>query len=392
MAAATAAASASSSQSEFALNAPPADGISSLNFGVKSNDLLLVSSWDCTLRLYDVSFNLLRLKAEFDAPVLDCCFDSSDARAFAVGMDENVTSVDLATGQKSVLGKHAGSPAGSATAAAAGKAPPPASSCLAFHADSNTLLSGGWDGRLLAFDSRTSRQTSALTPAAGEKILTMGLSGSRIVLGTNRRQVFIYDLRKLSSGAPEQKRESSLLNQTRCIRGFPDTTGYALSSIEGRVAIEYFNPDPLVQANKYAFKCHRRFDAASGKNILYPVNAIAFHPRYGTFATGGCDGIVTVWDGANKKRICQYPAKPTSVAALAFSPNGEKLATAASYTFEEGEKDHPTDAIYIRTVSQHEVMPKQQRASGAATGASSGGGGGGGVPAGVFAQATGPRR
>ena len=58
---------------------------------------------------------------------------------------------------------------------------------------------------------------------------------------------------------------------------------------------------------------------------------------YGTFATGGCDGMVNVWDGANKKRICQYPAYPTSIAALNFSANGEKLAVAASYTWEQGE-------------------------------------------------------
>ena len=27
--------------------------------------------------------------------------------------------------------------------------------------------------------------------------------------------------------------------------------------------------------------------------------------RYGTFATGGCDGLVNVWDGVNKKRVYQ---------------------------------------------------------------------------------------
>lgn len=64
--------------------------------------------------------------------------------------------------------------------------------------------------------------------------------------------MLIYDVRNLS--VPEQRRESSLMNQTRVIRGFPDTTGYALGSIEGRVAVEYFNPDPNVQKNKYAFK------------------------------------------------------------------------------------------------------------------------------------------
>lgn len=50
---------------------------------------------------------------------------------------------------------------------------------------------------------------------------------------------------------------------------------------------------------------HDRMKDAAGADIIYPVNAIAFHPRHGTFATGGSDGIVNIWDGANKKRLCQ---------------------------------------------------------------------------------------
>lgn len=73
--------------------------------------------------------------------------------------------------------------------------------------------------------------------------------------------------------------------------------------------------------------------------MIYPVNSIAFHKQYGTFATGGCDGTVNVWDGENKKRLYQYQRYPTSIAALAFSRNGSLLAVAASYTYEQGEKE-----------------------------------------------------
>lgn len=38
---------------------------------------------------------------------------------------------------------------------------------------------------------------------------------------------------------------------------------------------------------------------------MYPVNAIAYHPVHGTFATGGGDGVVNIWDGNNKKRLFQ---------------------------------------------------------------------------------------
>ncbi len=41
------------------------------------------------------------------------------------------------------------------------------------------------------------------------------------------------------------------------------------------------------------------------KEVVYPVHAIAYHGPYGTFATGGGDGVVNIWDGDNKKRLFQ---------------------------------------------------------------------------------------
>ena len=52
-------------------------------------------------------------------------------------------------------------------------------------------------------------------------------------------------------------------------------SGYVLSSIEGRVAVEYFDPSPETQKRKYAFKCHRI--KTDGREFVYPVNAISFH-------------------------------------------------------------------------------------------------------------------
>jgi len=48
----------------------------------------------------------------------------------------------------------------------------------------------------------------------------------------------------------------------------------------------------------------------------------------------------------------------SQVASLDFNHDGALLAVAASYTFEEGEKDHPPDQIYIRAVADTDVKPK----------------------------------
>ena len=106
---------------------------------------------------------------------------------------------------------------------------------------------------------------------------------------------------------------------------------------------------------KYAFKCHRVNDT------VYPVNTIAFHPTFGTFATGGADGSVVTWDANNKKKLCSIAKCPTSIACLAFNHDGTQLAMASSYTFEEGERDHPREEIYVRDVLESEVRPKAKK-------------------------------
>ena len=68
-------------------------------------------------------------------------------------------------------------------------------------------------------------------------------------------------------------------------------------------------------------------------------------------------GAVT-WDGFNRKRLTALPAFGTSVAALAFNHDGSALAMAISYTFEEGERDHPRDEILVRRMLDSDCQPK----------------------------------
>lgn len=62
------------SRTEFKLKSLPEDAISSVKFAPKSNQFILVSSWDCSVRLYDVSANIERHKYNHELPVLDVCF------------------------------------------------------------------------------------------------------------------------------------------------------------------------------------------------------------------------------------------------------------------------------------------------------------------------------
>jgi cell cycle arrest protein BUB3 len=61
-------------------------------------------------------------------------------------------------------------------------------------------------------------------------------------VATAGRRIACHDVRNLGGGAVFE-RESSLKYQTRALRFFPDGDGFAVASIEGRVAIEYLDPD-----------------------------------------------------------------------------------------------------------------------------------------------------
>ena len=59
-----------------------------------------------------------------------------------------------------------------------------------------------------------------------------------------------------------------------------------------------------------------------------------------TFATGGSDGTVCLWDLVGKKKLKSFAGYPTSIAAMDFDASGDHLAIASSYCYEEGEKEY----------------------------------------------------
>jgi cell cycle arrest protein BUB3 len=187
------------------------------------------------------------------------------------------------------------------------------------------------------------------------------------------RSVNIYELDALTQQAhqagdahvkPWQQRESSMKYMTRAVSCMPDDAGYASSSIEGRVAVEWFDASEESQARKYAFKCHRQ--AVDGQDIVYPVNALAFHPIHGTFASGGGDGVVALWDAVHKRRIRQYQKFPASVQTIDFSKDGKYVAVGVSPGFEDGSDDVPDGAIkvFIRELSDTEAKGKASKVKG----------------------------
>ena len=87
---------------------------------------------------------------------------------------------------------------------------------------------------------------------------------------------------------------------------------------------------PPHKKKKYAFKCHCQ--TINDVDHLWPVNSLAFHPTFNTFASAGSDGTVSIWDDEVKKRLRQYLKLPGPAASVAFTRDGMKVAVGVSYT------------------------------------------------------------
>lgn len=129
--------------------------------------------------------------------------------------------------------------------------------------------------------------------------LSYASSTSTLLISMAHRHVSVYSLASLASALegqvlkPEQQRESALKFSTRAVACMVDGkgqsvrtcqcfdmlnpgSGWASGSIEGRIAVEYFDADPAAQSQKYAFRAHRQ--TVDGVDCVYPINALAYHP------------------------------------------------------------------------------------------------------------------
>lgn len=252
---------------------------------------------------------------------------------------------------------------------------------LVYSSQHHILVSASWDSTLNIhhLSSASSPPTSIALPS---KPFSISLTATKLVVAMASRTLHIYDLASLASSSssppqmidsqtrtaipvsiePWQRRESSLKFMTRAVACMPNDAGYASSSIEGRVAVEWFDPSPESQARKYAFKCHRQANE-QGIDVVYPVNALAFHPVHGTFASGGGDGFVALWDGVAKRRIRQYQRYASSVSAVAFSGDGKFLAVAISPGFEDGREGvgEGVVKVFIRELGENEAKGKSMK-------------------------------
>lgn len=313
------------------LTPAPADGVTRIKFNA-TGTRLLVTTWSGTVSVHNSESALREVESEVpsNCAILHGTWTGNGDDTIAVGtLDGKVFQAESSLASWTEIGRHE-------QGAARG---------VVFDSMHRQLASGGWDGQVKFWDSRSNGSKTISQTDLGGKCFGLANCGPQAVIAiTSTRRVVIIDFRKTSEFTHD-KIPAALAYQLRGIDANTAGTRYVVGSTEGKVLVEW----PLDPERGYSFKCHR------SDGLAFPVNAVAHNQKYRSFATGGGDGAVAIWDGEKKKRLVQYSRESTSIASLDFSPDSHMLATAISYTFEEGEKDSPPDHVYIRSVLDNEI-------------------------------------
>ncbi|RUS32495.1 WD40 repeat-like protein [Jimgerdemannia flammicorona] len=231
-----------------------------------------------------------------------------------------------------------------------------AAECITFDfraRDSMTILSSA-----LYWDLRTQQPVAVVT--LPERVYSMDVVFPLLVVGTAERNILIYNLNNPS--VPYKTLQSPLKWQTRVVSCFPNGTGFAIGSIEGRVGIQYVEEKD--HSGNFSFKCHR-----DPQGNVFSVNAISFHPVHGTFSTAGSDGTFNFWDKDSKQRLKGFQNVGGPIPCTAFNRNGTIFAYAVSYDWSKvrmilGGHGHqsalPTNAnkIMLHATKEDDVKPR----------------------------------
>lgn len=252
-----------------------------------------------------------------EGPILDLCWSKDGGKLFSAGADKTVRAFDMTTQQNAQVAAHN----------------EPVSAIRWVDAPTGGVLAtASWDKTLKYWDLKGPNPIASLD--LPEKVYTMDVAYPLMVIGTAERHIVIINL---SNPTTIFKTIVSPLKwQTRAVACFPAGNGFAVGSIEGRVAIQYIE-DKDTSLN-FSFKCHRKDSTPATKDstLVFAVNAIVFHKEHGTFATCGSDGSISSWDKDSKIRLKTFDNLGGPITSSSYNHTGTIFAYAVSYDWSKG--------------------------------------------------------
>jgi len=302
------------------LVSPPSDTISDLSFSPTAN-FLSVASWDKSVRIYEIKpdgTSVGLATYNHDAPVL-CNMFSPDGTKVASGGGDNIVKVfDPASNTNKSVGKH--------------DAP---ISCISWVSpQQQILISGSWDKTVKYWDLRQANSIGSINMP--DRIYAMDSLFPLLAVGLANQELAFINLEMPFEIV--KKMESSIKFPIRDVAAFHNPGfGAVIATAEGRCSIQHIDEKLKHNAKdaNFTFKAHR------DKSKVYPVNRVTFNPTRTCMATGGGEGVFSLWDKENRVRLGNYKVSPcASITAIEFNGNSSIFAYAVGYDWSQGYKGH----------------------------------------------------
>ena len=229
--------------------------------------------------------------------------------------------------------------------------------------ESNVIVTGGWDNAVHVWDPR-SGNNPVISENVNGKVFAMDVRANTLVVGNSNREILIYDF--ANNMAPVSCFESPMKFQTRTMAIFGDESGVAIGSVEGRVAMEYFNELERDRSKKaqgqksFVYKCHRH-NNNKRQEVAYAVNDIQFMTS-NTFCTCGSDGSIVLWNRSAKREITQLTTHQGKcpIYAARFANEMPCLAYSVSYDWSQGSDFVPNyngmNCVYIHNLEDRHIV------------------------------------
>ncbi|XP_033106426.1 mRNA export factor-like [Anneissia japonica] len=338
---------------DIEVTTPPDDSISVIKFSPPTipNTFLIAGSWDNNVRCWEIQQTtgqtVPKAQQTHAGPVLDVAWHDDGTKVFTASCDKTAKMWDLGSNQAIQVAQHDA----------------PIKSIHWIKAPQYTcVMTGSWDKTLKFWDTRTPQPI--MTLQLPERCYCADVVFPMAVVGTAGRHILIYQLD--NQPAEFKRMESPLKYQHRCVSIFKDMkkntpVGFALGSIEGRVAIQFVqaaNPK-----NNFTFKCHRSNGSASYQDI-YAVNSIAFHPEHGTLATAGSDGMFSFWDKDARTKLKTSDQMLQPIISCDFNAQGNIFGYAVGYDWSKGHDFYDSkkkNCIFLRGNATDELRPRNRK-------------------------------
>lgn len=318
--------------------------LAGLAFG-PDGEVLYVAAGDKPLVAYDPLTG--RLVRTFDAPAWQVAVSPGDGQTVAAyGFKGEVRLLDAATGKL----------------LRSWQAQPGPTQQIAFTPDGKTIATSGWqNARVHLYDVRTGKE---LSPAAGHSgpvvALAVSPDGRTLATSGGDHAVQLWELPADGPARPLRRIDVNRLLTFQSLAFSPDGRLLAGGASSG----------------KYDEKMVRVWEVASGREVLalqgpddprgasYPVGsgAVAFSPDGTKLATGGHDAGFHLWDLDTGKELLRLGSGRPGAIGVAFSPDGKTVYTVRlngpveAWSLEAA-ADKPAAGPPVRTFTGHQGSP-----------------------------------